>query len=65
VNVAWGFFNLTAGLFVLSRHPTALQFNSSLIVLLVAALAMGIYLALHFGKVRQIKHESHAASRSK
>jgi hypothetical protein len=58
VNVIWGFFNITAGLFVLSRHPTALEFNSSLTALLVGGLSIGIYLSLHFGKVRRDKLES-------
>jgi hypothetical protein len=64
VNFAWGFFNFAVGLFILSRHPAALEFNSSIIALLAGALAMGIYLSLHFEKVRRNKHESHA-SRSK
>jgi hypothetical protein len=58
VNVVWGFFNLTAGLFVLSRHPTALEFNSDLIVLLLGGLAMGVYLSQHFDKVRRNRHET-------
>src|SRR5258708_11966269 len=65
VNVAWGFFNITAGLFALSRHPFALDFNSSLIVLLLGGLAMGIYLSLHFGTVRRHKHATRPISRSK
>jgi hypothetical protein len=56
LNVIWGFFNLTAGLFVLSRYPAALEFNSSLAALLVGGLSIGIYLSLHFGKVRRDKH---------
>lgn len=57
VNVIWGFFNLTVGLYVLSHHSTALEFNSSLIALLVGGLGIGIYLSLHFGRVRRDRHE--------
>jgi hypothetical protein len=65
VNVAWGFFNITAGLFILSRHPIALEFDSSLILLLLGGLGMGVYLSLHFGTVRRNKHATQPISSSK
>lgn len=55
VNVGWGFANLVAGLFVLSRHPIGLAFNPNLIALLAGGLTLGIYSSLHFGKVRRDK----------
>jgi hypothetical protein len=58
VNLLWGFANFVAGLFLLSRHPVALGFDQNLIVLLLGSLAMGIYLALHFGNVQSNKLSS-------
>ena len=53
VNSLWGFLNMVAGLLLLSRHPVGLAPGADLAVLLAGALAMGIYLSLHFGKVRR------------
>ena len=53
VNSLWGFLNLVAGLFLLSRHPLGLAFGAELAVLLAGALVMGVYLSLHFGKVQR------------
>jgi hypothetical protein len=56
VNVLWGFFNLVVGLYLLSRHPFAIEFGSDLVALLAGALALGIPTSVHFGKVWQSKH---------
>jgi hypothetical protein len=53
VNFLWGAFNVLIGLFLLSRHPVAVDLNPGFVVLTAGALAIGIYLSLHFGKVRQ------------
>jgi hypothetical protein len=58
VNLIWGFSNFVLGLFLLSRHPVALQFGPNLSVLLIGGLVMGIYLSHHFGKVQRNKHSN-------
>ena len=55
INLLWGFFNFLVGLALLSSHPVTIEFNFSFIALLAGALAMGIYLSLHFGKVQTDK----------
>jgi peptidoglycan/LPS O-acetylase OafA/YrhL len=56
VNFVWGFFNLLVGLYLFSRHPVLLEFTPDLIVPLAGALAIGLYMSVHFGKVWQDKH---------
>lgn len=58
INLVWGFVNFSAGLYLLSRHPVALKFDASLVLLLVGGLVMGIYLSLHFGKVQRNKRSN-------
>jgi hypothetical protein len=53
MNFLWGAFNLVVGLFLLSRHPVTVDLNRGFIALTVGALAIGIYLSLHFDKVRR------------
>jgi hypothetical protein len=36
-----------------SRHPVTVDFEPGFLALVLGALAIGIYLSLHFGKVRQ------------
>ena len=55
VNFLWGTFNFLVGLGLLSRNPVEVGFNLSFLVLMVGALAIGIQLSLHFGKVRREK----------
>jgi membrane associated rhomboid family serine protease len=50
-----GFFNLVAGMTLVSNCPVAVAFSASFVALIVGAMAMGIYLSLHFGKVRREK----------
>lgn len=51
VNVLWGLFNVVAGLVLLSLQPVSIGFNAPFIVVIAGALAIGVYLSLHFGKV--------------
>src|SRR5258707_80568 len=53
VNFLWGVLNVLVGLFLLSRHPVAVDLNPGFVALTAGALSTGIYLSLHFGKVRQ------------
>ncbi len=57
VNFLWGMFNFLIGIYLLSSHPVTVELNSSFITLVIGALAMGIYLSLHFGKVQRDKFE--------
>ncbi|NWD77263.1 hypothetical protein HX890_24380 [Pseudomonas gingeri] len=52
VNFLWGVFNLLVGIVLLSRQPVTVGFNSTFILLVLGALAIGTYLCVHFGKVR-------------
>jgi len=52
VNFLWGFANLLVGIHLLSRHPAEVGVNPSFITVILGALIMGVYLASHFGKVR-------------
>jgi hypothetical protein len=51
VNVLWGMFNGVAGLVLLSLQPVPVGLNAPFIVVIAGALAIGVYLALHFGKI--------------
>ncbi|GGC63898.1 hypothetical protein GCM10011396_08580 [Undibacterium terreum] len=53
LNFLWGFFNFVVGLFLLAAFPIATALDPECLPLLLGAFAMGIYLSLHFGKVRQ------------
>jgi hypothetical protein len=53
VNFLWGAFNLLVGVYLLSRHPVRVDFEPGFLALVLGAMAVGIYLSLHFGKVRQ------------
>ncbi len=53
VNFLWGVFNLCVGLFRLARHPVTLGANLDCLAIALGALAIGIHLSRHFGKVRQ------------
>lgn len=52
VNFFWGSGNLVLGGAILSRSTLTLAPSLGLMAFLVGFLAMGSYLALHFGKVR-------------
>jgi hypothetical protein len=53
VNFLWGAFNLLVGVYLLSRHPVTVDFEPGFLALVLGALAIGIYLSLHFGEVRR------------
>ena len=52
VNLLWGMVNLVVGLALLAAHPQQIGFNAGYIALLLGALALGLSMARHFGKVR-------------
>ena len=51
VNVLWGMFNVVVGLVLLSLQPVSIGLNAPFIIVIAGALAIGVYLALHFGRV--------------
>ncbi|MFA5956464.1 hypothetical protein [Hyphomicrobium sp.] len=52
VNFLWSMFNLVVGALLLSAHPVEIGVTLSFATLIAGALAIGTYLALHFGRVR-------------
>jgi hypothetical protein len=53
VNFLWGLFNLLAGGWLWSLYPVRPGLFPGFAVLVLGALVLGLYLALHFGKVRK------------
>jgi hypothetical protein len=53
VNVLWGFFNLLAGVSLLSIYPVAIGVNLGFLSLVAGALLLGVRLARHFEGVRR------------
>ena len=53
VNVLWGMFNFIAGSWLLSLAPVSVGLNEGFALALAGALVLGIYVALHFGAVRE------------
>jgi hypothetical protein len=51
VNVLWGSLNLFLGSYLLFRHSESIGIGVGLMVLAFGFLVMGVYLALHFGRV--------------
>lgn len=51
-NFLWGAFNACVGTALLASHPIAVGPNLDCLTLLAGALALGLYLARHFGRVR-------------
>jgi hypothetical protein len=51
----WGFANLAVGALLAARNATPLLIGVDAAVAFAGAVAMGIYLALHFGKVQREK----------
>lgn len=52
VNFLWGALNLALGLYLFTGHPFAIGGNAECLAAAAGALLLGVYLALHFGKVR-------------
>jgi len=53
VNFLWGFANLVIGSLLLSSVPVAVGFNAHFLTMLLGVFVIGIFLSLHFGKVRR------------
>jgi hypothetical protein len=53
VNFLWGLFNLLVGGWLWATYPVRPGPFPGFAVLVLGALAIGIYLAVHFGKVRK------------
>lgn len=53
VNFLWGAFNLCAGVAILARHPVVVDLNADCAAIAAGALALGLYLSLHFGRLRR------------
>jgi hypothetical protein len=60
VNFLWGALNVFVGLLLLSSHPVSVSFNWGFAALFAGALAIGIYLSVHFGKVQAEKRVKRA-----
>ena len=56
LNFFWGIFNLVVGSVLLSYFPVQVGINVECIAFLAGSLAIGVYLSLHFGKVRATLH---------
>jgi hypothetical protein len=55
VNFLWGMSNVLITTYLLVKYPVNVGLDSSFIVLIVGAVAIGSYLAVHFGNVRRSK----------
>jgi len=55
VNVIWGFANLAVGLLIAARHASVPDLGPDAAAGLAGGLAIGTFLALHFGKVQHDK----------
>lgn len=53
VNVLWGAFNFALGAWLLANYPVTPGLDPGFGALMLGALAIGVYLSLHFGKVRR------------
>jgi hypothetical protein len=52
VNFVWGASNLLVGLFIASRRLTVIGPNLQVAAVVLGFLAIGLFSAVHFGKVR-------------
>jgi len=53
VNFLWGSLNLLIGLWLLPDYPVPARFTLDFLALAVGFLLSGLFLAIHFGKVRR------------
>ncbi|WP_029922755.1 hypothetical protein [Nevskia soli] len=56
VNFLWGLVNLLAGGYLFLTFPFALTLNPGFLTTLLGAVLLGVWISIHFGKVRQNKH---------
>src|SRR5258705_13810186 len=55
VNFLWGAFNLSVRVYLLSWDPETVDFGPAFVALGFGALAIGIYLSLHFRTFRTLR----------
>ena len=55
VNFVWGFGNLVAGLLLMQYWPVGWMIGPSFLCFLLGVLLMGVFSALHFGRVTRGK----------
>jgi hypothetical protein len=53
INVLWGFFNLLAGLALLTAQPVQVSLTPEFAIVCAGALALGLYLARHFANMQR------------
>jgi len=53
INFAWGLANLVAGLALLTVSPVLVELSLRALAFLAGVIALGTYLAVHFGRVRK------------
>jgi hypothetical protein len=53
VNFLWGAFNFGVGAYLLSLYPVTIGPNIECAIVAAGALALGLYLSVHFGRVRR------------
>jgi hypothetical protein len=51
-NFLWGAFNAAAGTFLYSRYPIVTYVSLPTVAFAAGALGLGLYLSIHFAKVR-------------
>ncbi len=56
LNLLWGFSNLLVGSALFAAFPVQVGFSVEFCIALTGAFLMGVYVSLHFGKVRASVH---------
>lgn len=52
VNFLWGFFNLVVAFVLVCFYRVEISFNTGAVLFLVGFFLIGVWLSIHFGKVR-------------
>ena len=55
VNLVWGFANLFVGALLLSYWPVGWRIGPSFLLFFAGVLVMGLFLAIHFGRVMRAR----------
>ncbi|MBV8063053.1 MAG: hypothetical protein JOY51_05625 [Nevskia sp.] len=55
VNFLWGLFNLLAGGTIVVTHPLVFGSNPDFLTVLAGVVFLGVYISIHFGRVRSNK----------